>query len=269
MLLLLACTARTPDTGDSSAPPFVWPSEGWVLDDVTVVDGTGARPDQAIVVAGDSIWAVVDAGQSWPEQLRVEAGEGAFVIPGLIDSHTHLAYSGALSYVGDFVAENLAATLHWGVVGVVDVGGPTWTWRLRDGIASGQIRGPRMLATGPFITSEGSHPCELVYDREMCVFVDGDAGETGQALLDQGADGLKVALSEVGVGTTWPRLDLADLAELTALDATVFVHVATAEDAQDAAAATHLAHTPFASAMSSLPPVASLHSTVGANAGIL
>ena len=262
MLLLLACTRGTVD----SSVPADWPAEGWVLDGVTLVDGDGARSDKALVIAGDTVWAVRDAGQDWPEALEVRDGQGAFVIPCLIDSHTHLAYSGALTYVGERIQENVDATLAWGVVAVVDVGGPTWTWALRDELAAD---GPRMLATGPFLTAEGSHPCELSYDRMSCVFVDGDGAEQGQRLLDEGADGLKVALSETGIGVTWPRLDPAELDGIVALGAPVFVHVGTAEDAQDASVAQHLAHTPFDSQMTAVPPVESIHSTIGANAGIL
>ena len=258
LTLLMACAAEP-----------VWPDQGWVLDDVTLVDGQGGRSAQALVLAGDSVWAVMPKGQDWPPHLPVTQGGGRWVIPGLIDSHVHLAYSGALAYPGELVAENVEATLAWGVVGVVDVGGPLWTLTLRDALNQGRLPGPRALATGPFLTVEGSHPCELAWDRELCRFIDGDAAEQGQALLDQGADGLKVALSETGIGTTWPRLDPHLIEELVALGAPVFVHVASARDAEDAEPASHLAHTPFASPLGRVPQVQSIHSTIGANAGIL
>lgn len=264
--LLLACPSAEPV---DSSQTVEWPAEGSVLDDVVLVDGQGRRSGQALVLAGDTIWAVMPAGQPWPDHLQVTQGRGRWVIPGLIDSHVHLAYSGALTYQGELVAENLAATLAWGVVGVVDVGGPTWTLALRDDLNQGSLPGPRAIATGPFLTAEGSHPCELAWDRSLCRFIDDDASEQGQRLLDEGADGLKVALSETGIGTTWPRLDPLALNDLVALGAPVFVHVGSARDAEDAEVASHLAHTPFASALTRAPQVQSIHSTIGANAAIL
>lgn len=266
LLLLLACpqTPDTPDeTAEETASPIDWPSEGTVLDHLTLVDGNGARADKALVLVGDTIWAVTDAGQAWPEQLTVQDTGGAYALPGLIDSHVHLAYTGALIDQGDLINENVDATLAWGVVGVVDVGGPVWTYALRDSLNATSLH---VKATGPFLTAEGSHPCELTYDRQLCVFIEDAA--PAQDLVDQGADGLKVALADAGIDATWPRLDPDLIEDVAALGAPVFVHVGSAQDATDAGAV-HLTHTPFDSAMSAVGPLESVHSTIGANGSIL
>src|SRR5690349_500489 len=61
---------------------------------VTVIDGTGAaaRPNQTVLIAGERIAPIFPAG-SRPlptDVMRVDLA-GRFVIPGLIDTHVHVA----------------------------------------------------------------------------------------------------------------------------------------------------------------------------------
>jgi imidazolonepropionase-like amidohydrolase len=61
-----------------------------------LIDGTGAplRRDVAVVVAGERIVAVVPDGTLTPRQLRgarVVDLSGKYLLPGLIDSHQHIA----------------------------------------------------------------------------------------------------------------------------------------------------------------------------------
>ncbi len=299
MLLLLACTAAPEPVADDSPPPIhpdsqtddspdespsesppdsqdtgdpvVWPEQGLVLDHLHVVDASGERSERALVLVSDTIWAEVEAGQDWPEQLQVRDLQGMTVIPGLIDSHVHLAYGGAPWWVGDTVEDNLRATLGWGVTAVVDLGGPSWTWGLRDRIASGELRGPRMLSSGPFLTAEGSHPCELTNDRALCRFVGTDPVADADELIDGGADLVKLALSETGIGTTWPRLDPADLALIAAAHPTM-VHVSSTTDWSEAigAGAQDLSHVPFEGAFGAevTLSIGSVSSTRGATDGL-
>ena len=204
----------SPGSGDSDsdgADPSDLPSGALVLDDAVVVDASGSREHAAVIIVGDTIWAVLDAGQAWPDDATVRDLGGASVVPGLIDAHTHLFHSGAMSWVGDTLPANLAADLDWGVLGVADLGAPDAIFGLRDRVAAGEILGPRVFATGPFLTAELSHPCETVNDPELCHYVDGD-GAARVAELGA-ADGIKVALADAGF-TDWPtpRLDLGDLA---------------------------------------------------------
>lgn len=278
--LLLACT-NAPDTApvqpqdsptDTQDTAVSWPTEGRVLDHVRLVDAHTVAEDRAVVVVGDTIWAVMEGGQDWPEQLQVQDWTGHTVIPGLIDSHVHLAHSGGYGWTGDPLARNLTAQLGWGVLAVVDVGGPTWTVALRDRVAQGGLIGPRIQVTGPMLTAAGGHPCELQNDPDLCWFVDGDGGARAQTLLDADVDGIKVALAETGIDTTWPRLDVAELAEIAETGARVHLHVASPQDAQDGftAGAQHLAHVPFSepvdSALAGLgfESVTTTHSASGA-----
>lgn len=294
LLLLLACTQNVPDDPGQDSPAdsvtdsadsgetgpddtgdtgeVNWPEEGLVLDQVTIFDAMGHAPDQAVVISGGEIWAVMAAGQEWPESLEVRDLSGHTVIPGLIDSHVHLSYSAAPWWSGDTVGQNLSATLQWGVTAVVDLGGPQWSLSLRDRVNAGELVGPRILASGPFLTAQGSHPCETSLDP-LCIFVDGDGTAKAEAQMARGSDVLKVALAEEGIGTTWPRLSPTDLADIAKVASTV-VHVASPQDWADsqAAGAVDLAHTPFSDplteAQASLA-ISSVSSTVAANEGLI
>src|SRR5512146_655900 len=81
-----------------AAPPPVKPPV--VYDDVTVIDGTGAaaEPGMAIVVRDGHIDTIVPS-QQWKKKLgaalaataRVVDLHGDYALPGLIDTHVHLA----------------------------------------------------------------------------------------------------------------------------------------------------------------------------------
>ena len=68
-----------------------------VLTGAMLIDGTGAAPvpDAAVVVDGDRVPAAGARGAlSWPNDAEVIDVRGRTIIPGLIDSHDHLAAHG-------------------------------------------------------------------------------------------------------------------------------------------------------------------------------
>jgi imidazolonepropionase-like amidohydrolase len=243
------------------------PPGALILDHARLVDATGVR-EGALVLEGERIHSVVDAGQDWPSTVTVRDLEGRSVLPGLIDSHVHLSLSGAAWWVAADVEESLRANLAWGVLGVVDVGGPLWTLELSERIGSGELLGPKVAATGPFLTVPGGHPCETVSDAERCWTVEGDAAERIEALREAGAVAAKLAYAQVA---DWPapRLDLSDVAAIAGAGLPAIAHVASAEDAADvhAAGVRILAHVPFDSdltAEQAALPFEAIHSTISA-----
>lgn len=223
-----------------------WPEgEGLVVVGATVVDDRGARAPAGLLLAGGRIWGEVDPQAAPARFARLDA-RGLTLVPGLIDSHVHLAHAGALGPVGDTLEQNLRATLAWGVIGAADVGGPLALVALREEQAAGRLLAPRLEVTGPFLTTELGHPCESTWDPALCVPVDGDGRAQAEALRAAGVDRVKVALQDASF-SPWPsaRLDLADLAAICAGDA--IVHVGASQDAADAFAAgcRRLAHLPF------------------------
>ncbi|MCK6528228.1 amidohydrolase family protein [Myxococcota bacterium] len=261
-----------PPDDDTTEPPAL-PAGLRVLDSVTVVDAGGARPGCAVLISGDTVFGVRDAGGPWPGDAEVLDLPGRFVVPGLVDSHVHLAHSGATIWTGDPLASNLAASLYHGVTAVLDAGGPEVLFEARDAIAAGDLLGPDVLATGPFLTAVLSHPCESHADPDLCLFVEpGTAGAAAAGLLDRGADALKVALADAAF-TPWPtpRLDLDALAEVVATGAPVLAHVDADADMVDAVAAgvEVLAHPAFAgpmdaAALSAASAARGVHTTVSA-----
>jgi imidazolonepropionase-like amidohydrolase len=259
-------------TGDTAPPTEPLPADALLIRGVTVVDATGVAPDREVAVLDGRIHLVRAAGGDPGAAHVIEAG-GQFLVPGLVDAHVHLAHSGATIWTGDPLDANLRANLFHGVTTVFDVGGPDAVLALRDSIAAGETLGPHVLATGPFLTTDGSHPCERWPDPDLCVFVDvGNAADAAAARASAGADAIKVALADAAF-TDWPtpRLDLDALALITAGPLPVIAHVDADADVIDAVAAgaTWLAHPPFAGpvgpeAAAAATRARGVHSTVGA-----
>ena len=95
-LFLLACGTRA--AAAAAEPPFAPAPAGErvVYLGATLIDGSGAtpRPDMAVITDGARIEAVLPAARLTSRQLegaRVVDLSGRYLLPGLIDSHQHLA----------------------------------------------------------------------------------------------------------------------------------------------------------------------------------
>ncbi len=151
-------------------------TEDWLIEDQNI-----AIHDGIIVAVTDELPADLGGAQ----QLDFT---GQVVLPGFIDSRVHLAEDGAIQFTGDHVLQHLRAHLLSGVTTVVDGGGPEWLFDLRDRVAlapdtSGHIEGPNILAAGPFLTSSGQYPCELLLRQDRCQLV--GTNELSQTDLEQ------------------------------------------------------------------------------------
>ena len=91
--------------------------DGFAIENVTVIDAaTGARPNQTVVIRGDEVVSVEDAGTT-PDVEQMIDGSGRYLIPGLWDMHVHLTYDDALTTAMPTLF------LRWGVTSVRDTGG--------------------------------------------------------------------------------------------------------------------------------------------------
>ena len=124
-------------------------------------------PDRRVLVVDGRVEAILGAEEPAPADARPIDLGGLTVLPGLIDSHTHLV--GEMEFAGipgsttsaaeeAFLgARNARATVEAGFTTVRDVG----TYRafvdvaLRDAIDRGWVVGPRMQAAGAYITAPG------------------------------------------------------------------------------------------------------------------
>jgi len=113
-------------------------SAGWV----DVADGR-LRGPSVLLIRGTRIVDIVQASAFRESDAlqTIDLGSST-VLPGLIDAHVHLQ-------IGGDMEANASAVLAAGFTTAVDLGATTNdVLRLRDRIASGEARGPRLLAAG-------------------------------------------------------------------------------------------------------------------------
>ncbi len=176
-----------------------------------VIEGSWAE-DRTILVTDGRIEAVLGPGDATPGSVPRVDLPGDWVIPGLIDCHTHLVgdmeFSGVAGSVTSaaeeamFGVRNAASTLRAGFTTVRDVG----TFRafvdvaLRDAIQAGWLPGPRMQCAGAYITTPrgGGEVTGLARDfvvpddlRFGVVRTVDDVRERVRALVGGGADLIK------------------------------------------------------------------------------
>ncbi len=154
----------------------------------------------AIVIEGDRIVTVGPADQvEIPSNARVIDTRGMTMLPGLIDLHVHTMFLGHGEYSEWFpfftpdkqAMMEIAAKqlLMAGVTTAVDLGAPLEIVSLRDRIARGEVPGPRMLVSGPWIAGRrwGGYP---EYFQHV-VSTPEQAAQRTQELADAGVDVIK------------------------------------------------------------------------------
>ncbi len=123
-------------------------------------------PNAFILIEGERITAV-GANVTVPAGAEVIDLKTMTVLPGLIDSHTHLTFSpaNAASSIRQSIprqaligARNANITLMAGFTTVRNVGAGGYSdIALRDAINAGDIPGPRIVASGPSLGITGGH----------------------------------------------------------------------------------------------------------------
>jgi len=135
----------------------------------TLIDAMSPEPleDSVILVEGERIVATGRAGAlAVPEGYRVVSTEGMTVLPGLWEAHAHLMLVGHSdyphwdrTYIDRFGDEIMPAAAYQllmaGVTAARDVGAPLEdSITVRRRIAEGEIAGPRLFVSGPFLQDE-------------------------------------------------------------------------------------------------------------------
>lgn len=129
------------------------------LVNVRVVDGTGAPPAEGrtIVIQKGRITSVTSAAEAKiPPDARVLDLANHTVIPGLVGMHNHTFYTTrGRSVQLQFSAPRLY--LGSGLTTIRTTGGtsPYHEINMKRGIEAGQVPGPRMHLTGPYLTGAG------------------------------------------------------------------------------------------------------------------
>jgi hypothetical protein len=173
--LLILATVVVRLTAMQAAPTIV-------LDNVRVIDGTGAAPLERarIIIQADRI-AQVGSVDTVPVPAGAERLDltGRTIIPGLIDLHFHIENDPKLAL----------RQLSYGVTSFRDPG--QWEEKfveLRRMIADDHLAAPRIFTAGPHI--DGEHPA---YPRDSVVARDPDeARRFAERNIDQGATSIKI-----------------------------------------------------------------------------
>ena len=188
----------------------------------TLIDGHSDKPrrDQIIVINGNRIESISDAAAT-----KVPAGatiidlSQSTVLPGLIDSHTHIFLQGEDPAQGGYDANILNAplalraaratvaarrALEQGFTTLRDVeteGAGYGDVGIKQAIEAGYIPGPRLFVATRAISSTGGYPLEG-YAPELDMpkgaqIVDGpvEARKAAREQLDHGADWIKVYMT--------------------------------------------------------------------------
>jgi imidazolonepropionase-like amidohydrolase len=128
------------------------------LANVTVYDGTGAdaMPGQTVLIRGDRIEAVGPAGEVDTGDAEVIDLSGHTVIPGLVGLHNHSYYTGGNGRAAQLSFSGSRMYLGSGVTTIRTTGArsPYEELNLKRLIEAGEMVGPTMFTTGPYLTGE-------------------------------------------------------------------------------------------------------------------
>jgi imidazolonepropionase-like amidohydrolase len=170
----------------------------------TLIDGYGSTPirNSVVIIEGERIKAVGQVGTiTIPAGAEVISTEGMSVLPGLWDMHVHLMINGHSDYAhwdktypplmeSVIMPASAKQLLMAGVTSARDLGGPLKaSIAVRDRIRKGEIPGPTLYVSGPFIQHEPYPGTEYV--RWGVKGVD-DARAKVRTLAEAGVDVIKL-----------------------------------------------------------------------------
>jgi imidazolonepropionase-like amidohydrolase len=175
-------------------------------------DGHASQSDMLMVVQGAHITDIVPAQSADPHLAAVDLRDYT-VLPGLIDTHTHVMAEGDSSrawsalYFEELVATTALRaavrareTLRMGFTTLRDLGSREYVdVALRDAINSGLVPGPRLFVCGVPLTSTGGHFEQLAKLPGIEL-----PGQTG--LFDSPDQARQVARYQVKMGVDWLKI---------------------------------------------------------------
>jgi imidazolonepropionase-like amidohydrolase len=172
-----------------------------------LIDGFGHAPiqDSVILISDDTIVKVGTVESlAVPDGYTVISTEGMDILPGLWESHAHLMLTGhadyphwQAAYIDRLADEIMPATavhlLLAGITSARDLGAPLEPSKsVKERIDSGEIPGPRLFMSGPFLQAEVEDwqtayrwPVSSVRDARQKVAKLDEAGMVIVKLIDQ------------------------------------------------------------------------------------
>jgi len=201
-----------------------------------LIDGAAERPvtDACVIVEGPKI---IYAGKQNDQQLNRYSDADVFdlngmtIMPGMIDSHVHLSLDGSADYFNQMIMESptLAALKAVKKVSRIIESGFTTIRTMGDkgqidiaiknAIEQNDISGPRILASGYYLTITGGHGDMFpphVEVQGMARIVDGpvEARKAAREQLKAGADNIKLMATGGGMSpgpATVPQLTVEEM----------------------------------------------------------
>ena len=139
------------------------------ISNVKIIDGTGseAKHNQTIIFSNNKVIAIGNSSSTEiPENALVIDGTGKTIIPGLVMLHEHLFYT--KFFENQFSVGQMSFTfprlyLAGGVTTIRTAGSiqPQADLKIKKWITNGNMTGPKMDVTSPFIDREGTPILEL------------------------------------------------------------------------------------------------------------
>jgi len=215
VMLAMSGSALSGQTGGQGAASLT------VIRAGTLIDGTSNAPrkNQLIFIRGEHIEKVTDASAAIPTEAKVIDLSNVTVLPGLIDSHTHIFLWGEDPKKGGYDANILkagialrAARATFAVRRALDQGFTTLRdletegagygdIEIKQAIQEGTIPGPRIFGATRAISTTGGYDLEnYAPELEMpkgVQIVDGpvEARKATRQQLEHGADWIKVYMT--------------------------------------------------------------------------
>jgi imidazolonepropionase-like amidohydrolase len=172
-----------------------------------LIDGYDVPPvHRAAIVIEDN--KIIDVGPASEVKIPTDAvvvdTSGRTMMPGLIEEHAHLSILGhgeynrwypwivQNGYVEKVMEISAKQLLMAGITTAVDLGGPLKeSLSVRDRIKKGEIPGPHLLVSGPWVTkSLGNYPKEMNVMQRLINTPD-EAAQATEELIAAGVDVIK------------------------------------------------------------------------------
>ena len=190
----------------------------------------GSPGNVTTLLLQDGIIQANDTDIEIPAEASVINAQGLYVIPGLIDAHTHMGGSstfdrpscGLRHETYDYALAR-SEFLKWGVTSVRTCGDQSGDMiSFRDEVRSGAVPGPRLTCCGPFLQAAGGHPWATVYmkdpelTKQAVVFADQEDTIERQVdrIAEMGVDFIKAFyahIDKVHYPTAVPRMTKGQL----------------------------------------------------------
>ena len=185
--------------------PAAGAQEPLVLRGGMLLDGYERPPihHAAVVVENGRItYAGPSDGLSVPTGARVIDTSGRTMMPGLIDAHAHVdlighgdydrfyRFIGGTERLQEMTKISMGQMVRAGVTTAVDLGAPLEILHVRSRVRRGELPGPRLLVSGPWITRVTLAGVPIEYQR--VVSSPEEAAREADALINAGADVIKL-----------------------------------------------------------------------------